>query len=626
MNRYAYIWILVLLPSLALGQLDSIYQLGGVEIQAKRLLHEKGGSKSVSLDSLDISQTNDLGQLLEEKNLVFIKSYGLGSLSSSSFRGGSAQHTAVLWNGFNITNNLSGQSDLSLIPSIFIDGIDLNFGGASGLWGSGAIGGTIRLKSQTDFNSGLQVLGSLGFGSYSNYRQSLGFQWSLSNTTFRIQLLNINAKNNFDYADDQQLNNASLSSKALTFGMSRQLNSKQRIDFHLWLQETEREIPPVLTQTLSRANQNDAIIRSSLAWNNYLKKGQITGRLAWLQDEIEFEDPIFDLESFNKINKTIAEFEFLAAVSTNAKLNFGINHTLSVADVDNFEDRVVQNNSALFFGLHLSDSLESKVINIAIRQGLIDETVVPFSGSIDGALVLVKSAVLKFKLSKDFRNPTLNDLYWNPGGNLELKPEKSLGAEIGIDFSYHLNKRLKLNYCPTAFTRLVKDWIIWLPQLNYWTPQNISEVWSRGIENQLFAELDYIKHKIKLELNTNYILSTNQTEGDEGNNSYEKQLIYTPMYSGGSAIRWSYDLYSIKIFGNYYGYRYTSTDNYEYLDPYRLLGIQISKTFHFKNNLVSLSFRINNILNEEYQAIKNRPMPRRNYQLNLKYKFQKPTR
>jgi len=41
---------------------------------------------------------------------------------------------------------------------------------------------------------------------------------------------------------------------------------------------------------------------------------------------------------------------------------------------------------------------------------------------------------LRINLSKNHNIPTLNDLYWYPGGNEKLKPEQSLEADLSVDY------------------------------------------------------------------------------------------------------------------------------------------------------------------------------------------------
>src|SRR5665213_1406037 len=122
---------------------DSIKQLPVVEVSSSRLNTFASGNKSETFDStlLNHYSTGNLADLLANESQVFIKSYGLGSLAMSSFRGAGAEQTAVLWNGFNLQSPMNGLLDLSLVPINFMDEVRLQYGGAGALWGSGAVGG-----------------------------------------------------------------------------------------------------------------------------------------------------------------------------------------------------------------------------------------------------------------------------------------------------------------------------------------------------------------------------------------------------------------------------------------------------------------------------------------------------
>src|SRR4051812_12993113 len=97
---------------------DSSFHLKEVIVTSNRLVNFSAGTKVNDIDSLALAQHNstNLADLLADESPVFIKSYGLGSLATTSFRGGSANHTAILWNGFNINSPMNGQLDLSLVP------------------------------------------------------------------------------------------------------------------------------------------------------------------------------------------------------------------------------------------------------------------------------------------------------------------------------------------------------------------------------------------------------------------------------------------------------------------------------------------------------------------------------
>ena len=65
---------------------------------------------------LESKSTSNLSQLLIQHSPVFIKTYGPGGTSTASFRGTTASHTLVLWNGFQLNAPNLGQVDFSTIP------------------------------------------------------------------------------------------------------------------------------------------------------------------------------------------------------------------------------------------------------------------------------------------------------------------------------------------------------------------------------------------------------------------------------------------------------------------------------------------------------------------------------
>ena len=75
---------------------------------------------------LQSKSTSSLSDLLIQHSPVFIKTYGPGGTSTASFRGTTASHTLVLWNGFQLNAPSLGQVDFSTIPVILADDVSLN--------------------------------------------------------------------------------------------------------------------------------------------------------------------------------------------------------------------------------------------------------------------------------------------------------------------------------------------------------------------------------------------------------------------------------------------------------------------------------------------------------------------
>ncbi|PSQ94950.1 MAG: hypothetical protein BRD53_04950 [Bacteroidetes bacterium SW_7_64_58] len=75
---------------------------------------------------------------------------------------------------------------------------------------------------------------------------------------------------------------------------------------------------------------------------------------------------------------------------------------------------------------------------------------------------------VKAQFGRSFRVPTFNDRYWQPGGNPDLRPERSWGGDLGIRLDWsHGHAEV------SAFGHRRRDQITWQPTGNgYWAPKN----------------------------------------------------------------------------------------------------------------------------------------------------------
>ncbi len=184
MRRQLLISALYLLPALSLAQSDSSRTLPEFVLRDPNLRAKGSLYKIQTVDStwLENYRQRSMSDVLSELTPVFIKSYGPSALATPSFRGSSSSQTAVLWNGFNLQSVMNGQIDLNLLPAVFTDEVQVQYGSASAGWGSGAVGGAIHLNNRFHFNKGLLVRADI-FGGVSgkkvykhkSYRAGAGF-------------------------------------------------------------------------------------------------------------------------------------------------------------------------------------------------------------------------------------------------------------------------------------------------------------------------------------------------------------------------------------------------------------------------------------------------------------------
>jgi outer membrane cobalamin receptor len=151
------------------------------------------------------------------------------------------------------------------------------------------------------------------------------------------------------------------------------------------------------------------------------------------------------------------------------------------------------------------------------------------------------------------------------------------------------------------------------------------QVWSRGVESDSEIAWHSGNTTVRLGVLTNHVVSTNQVAKRQYDDSVDRQLIYVPMYSGNGRLAVERGRGSLAAHATYTGYRYTSTDNREYLEPYWLLNASASLRAVRKAHWQADVFvHANNLLGTEYEVMLSRPMPMRNYQVGVRVHFDRP--
>ena len=158
------VFVACLLVFVSFGQRDSSFVLEEVSIVGLDLSRFSSGT---FLEKVKDSNTGSLTEIGRSSTIHF-KNYGNQQLSTIAFRGTSASHTNVVWNGIQVNSPTLGQTDFSVWPMFLTDQIWIQYGGGSSLLGSGAIGGSIIIdNSHIQKDSLITIYG--GFGSFGQY-------------------------------------------------------------------------------------------------------------------------------------------------------------------------------------------------------------------------------------------------------------------------------------------------------------------------------------------------------------------------------------------------------------------------------------------------------------------------
>ncbi|UJH91968.1 TonB-dependent receptor [Antarcticibacterium sp. 1MA-6-2] len=235
----------------------------------------------------------------------------------------------------------------------------------------------------------------------------------------------------------------------------------------------------------------------------------------------------------------------------------------------------------------------------------------PFLFSAGGRYKFSEFYILKLNVSRNFRIPTYNDLYWTTSGNTVLNPEVSLQGEIGNSFTW---KGIGLDL--TAYYIDIKNMIQWIPGSNgEWRPRNVAEVRTYGLEglmrwNRKIGDQQYVN------LNATYAYTVS-----ENRDTYQ-QLIYVPFHKTTASLEYKNKRWEVNYQLMFNGEVFTRSNNdtrYN-LSSYSVSNIASSYGFGNMANY-RLGARVNNLFDEAYQSMENRWMPGINFNIYLNLNF-----
>jgi vitamin B12 transporter len=589
-------------------------------------IHAKG-IQIIPLDSALLSKNEgqSIAQLLQTHSSLFIKQYGSNQLSTISIRGGSAQQTQIFWSGFNTNNAMLGQLDLSALPISSINHAQLILGAQSTAYGSGAIGGVLSINENKIFKSiPNEIIFNTSIGSYENYAVSLKLKFSQKNFSSQGSFYINDSKNDFEFTNRLKPENGIQKMQhnegkyfGLTENIQVKLNAKNFLNYNLWWHQQERNIASTLLENKSIAKQYDAFLKNNIAFTHFFDKSKLMLSSALMSDQLNYENGFVS-------NSRVVSWMNIINLETKIFNGF-VWHTKAqynniTAHFNAYDKQITVLNQYQF-----TSSLEKlffKKINtsIAVRYELQNNSSTPFIIQFGSEYVFNKNFTFKINGGNTFRWPTLNDLYWKEGGNLNLKPEYGWQAESGVTHRYaHRNFYSEIS--STFFYRNINDWIIWVPGSSFWSPENIAKVESKGFENKIFIQYKKNNFIGYIKFNYDHTLSINKKKRFENDATYNKQLVYTPIQQVLAELGLTYKRSSISFNRKFNGYRYTIADNTNYLEGFWISNVALSQGFKIKKTDASLNFTINNLENKNFEYIAYYPTMGINYKLSITIKI-----
>lgn len=615
--RFLYSLILLGLCSVyAIGQTqkDSVLTLETVVLSDVKLLKNTYGFKTTKLkDSVLENDSKSFTDVLRFNSNIYFKENGYGMVASPSFRGTNASQTAVIWNGISINSQLNGQTDFNLINTNNFDQIVIKNGGGSVQYGSGAIGGSIHLNNTLDFSSHFEHQVRLNYGSFNTQKASYTTNYGNSKFAANFGFQYVTSDNDYKYLDTDDVNeNGAFNNLNFNLNLGYFISDHSIIKLFHQSFIGERELSGTLN-TISRSKYLDENFRSMLEWTTIGNTLTSKVKLAHLQELFKFyQNKTADNYSFGKVNTYLIKHILDYNVSNKLVLKSILDYNYFEADGSSFGSPNRNAFSATAIATYKPNA--KSAIGLNIRQDVTSGFKSPLLFSVDGSYRFNTNYKVLLNASKNFRVPTFNDLFWQPGGNPNLKPETSYQVDLGHQFSYKW-VTLDLNTYYIKNENLIQ----WKPSNSgFWSPINIDQTHSYGTEVGLTATKSLGKHQFKFTGNYSYTISENTKT--------KKQLIYVPKHKATLSLAYNYKRLSFYYQHLYNDMVFTTSDNltgpFYSLPDYDIANTGINyQLIKNKSHDLKIGLDFNNVFNVKYNNVAFRPMPNQNYNIQIHYKF-----
>lgn len=563
-----------------------------------------------------------LAQALSFVPGLFVKRNGaFGGVESLLARGASSEQTLVLIDGRPAGDADLGDFDLSSLAPDGVDRIEVVEGGASTLYGSGAVGGVINIITK----------GSAGASSGSAYQQ-LGFEGA-SATGFSasggdpsvlatsLSVRSSHARDQFDYpgfltipagtrTDDDAKAQDIMLSLGHDFGAVRGT---------LRLNDDTNDVGAPGDLEFCAAPPNNAFCPSGLArqqrdwgrseadfeWqdgaNDVTIQGYSDGRRLHFYDPA----PAFPFDTLTTLATRGASVRDVvtAGKSNTIVAGFDTRGDTAMFGASFYVAPTIASDATTAW--YVQDDIHAQNSPVGLSFGLrrehpqgIPAVTVPSLGVTD---TLPSGGALRANYARSFRSPTLDERYFPNFGTPTLQPE--YGATYDVGASQPFGRTLaSLTYFGTDTNNLIID----VPIDNFGdvAPENVSSARVRGFDGSLRAPFG-----------AGFAATVSYTDYPEARDlTMDTRLLYRPMATGGVRIERDAPRNAYGLDLDYVGRRYADEKNTIQLPPFATLGgferVRIGAGS-------SLMLRVDNLTNERAEESYGYPVMGTSFSITL---------
>ncbi|NEQ97934.1 MAG: TonB-dependent receptor [Cyanothece sp. SIO2G6] len=565
----------------------------------------------------------------------------LGALSGQFIRGGVSAQTLILLDGRPLNDGAFGGVDLSNFTTDAVEQIEVLPGGGSVLYGSNAIGGVINIITRRSIEDGVEVSAGVTGGSFGFNDQVLQVRGATDTTRWVIGYNRTAADNDFPFRltstdFDSTRANAEVLYNNVNFNITSNINDRNEVRFGLLYLSKDLAVPGGVPVPDSISGGFNALTRDDrqetenmlldLAYESQLSQSQdsvLTARVYLDFLDSTFDDPVADNEFESPSERRTdqmavgGQLQHAWQFASNQNITYGLDYRHVEADNSTLDlttgDRTVNYDDSInqwgLFSRYQVDILPRLSANLGVRQDFNDLVDGSFtSASVGIQANLTDTTTFRTNFARNFRVPSLSDLFFEPFNNPDLDPESALSFDVGVD--QELGDRGLLRF--TFYRNDIRNAISF--NLETSTPQNIGRVRAIGIEaeatyqvfDDIFAFGNYtwnrpiIKDGPTPDNNGNLLPFTHADSWNVGLSYENQQELYAALF-----------LHTVRDF-------FVDRGNTESLNGRTTLDFKLRVPV---NDVVALNASVNNIFDAQYEEFPGFPGLGRNFQVGLRSTF-----
>jgi vitamin B12 transporter len=552
-------------------------------------------------DEIERREARDVSDVLREVPGVAVARTGSSGKATTLFiRGGSSKQALVLWNGVPVNNPYFSGYNFGQLSTAGVERVEVVRGPFSALYGSEAVSGVVNvLTNPAQSSAQLEVAGGehgllnlAGSGAWSSER------WSLHGSA--EHRLDDGFAANDDFRSTTFLGGATLRpSAALSIGfLGRHSTYDLGIPF----------APDALASSFqpSPARGEDGS-ESQLAIPIRYEAGRVAYelRLSESRRDDHFEDALgaFGPEEALTHSRVRTARATASAKTALGTITAGAEATRdSVDHRDNFSqfDTRRRTNRSVFAEDQLSFGAGGT--RVEVTAGLRYDDYETFGSETTPRLAaawLLGPHKLRAAYGEAFRAPSIGELYFPFGGNLDLGAERSRNIEAGYDF-YARNA----TFSATLFRSRYRGLIVFGQTFQF---ENIATANASGIE----LAASHRAGPLDVALSYTFLKSEDAATGEE--------LLRRPKHSGSIALGYTHGAYDAELVVAHRGARADVTDLFPFGTVTNRAYTTADITLRTHIGALTPFIKLENLTNTRYEEVFGYASPRRRAVVGVRY-------